>query len=72
MKKTQALFWVGEARRGRENISDEERPGRPPTARLDEILAYCFERDPQQLVDLRFPWGSRRRRLLLTCTKGLE
>jgi hypothetical protein len=42
MKKTQVFFWVGEVRPGRE---DEKRPGRPPTASLDEILAYRLERD---------------------------
>jgi hypothetical protein len=46
MKKSQISFAVGGVGRGRENLADEERPGRPPTASLDEILAYRLERDP--------------------------
>jgi hypothetical protein len=45
-KKTQILFWVEEVRRGQEDLSDEERPGRTPTTGLDEILTYRIERDP--------------------------
>jgi hypothetical protein len=36
MKKSQVLFWVGEVRRGREDLAGEERPGRPPTAGIDD------------------------------------
>jgi hypothetical protein len=36
------LLGGGEVRRGPEDLSDEERPGRPPTGGLDEILAYRF------------------------------
>jgi hypothetical protein len=46
MKKIQVFFWVGEVRRGREDLSDEERVGRLPTAGLDEILAHRLNRDP--------------------------
>jgi hypothetical protein len=39
MKKTQVVFSVAEVRRAREDLSDQERPGKPPTVGLDEILA---------------------------------
>jgi hypothetical protein len=46
MKKTQVFFWVAEVRRRRENLSDEERPGRSATPGFDEILAHRLARDP--------------------------
>jgi hypothetical protein len=47
MKKIQIFFWVGKVRRGREDLSDEERLGRPPVADFDEIIAFRLERDPR-------------------------
>jgi hypothetical protein len=38
----QVLF-VGEVRQWREDLSDEEGPGGPPTAGLNEIPAYGLE-----------------------------
>jgi hypothetical protein len=50
MKKTQELFWVADVRRGREELPDEERPERPPTLGLDEILAHHLEKDPHTTI----------------------
>jgi hypothetical protein len=50
MKKTQVFFSVAEVRRRRENLSDEERPGRPATPGLDEILAYRLARDSHTMT----------------------
>jgi hypothetical protein len=50
MKKTQVFFWVTEVRRWRNDLSDEERPGKPPTTGLDDILAHRLERDPHMMV----------------------
>jgi hypothetical protein len=36
MKKTEVYFWIAEARRGREDLFDEERPRRPFDIGLDE------------------------------------
>jgi hypothetical protein len=46
MKKNRVVG-VGEARRGREDLSDEERPGKLPTTGFSEILVDDLERDRQ-------------------------
>jgi histone-lysine N-methyltransferase SETMAR len=46
MKKTQVFYWVAEIRGGREDLSDERRPGRPPDVGIDTILAHRLEKDP--------------------------
>jgi hypothetical protein len=50
MKKTQVFFRVGEVRRERGDLSDEERPRIPLIAGLDQILAYRLERDQQTIA----------------------
>jgi hypothetical protein len=50
MKKTQVCFWIAEVRRGREDLSDHERPGRQPDISLDELSAHRIEADPQTTV----------------------
>jgi hypothetical protein len=71
MKKTQLLFWVGEIRRGRDDLSDEKKPGRPATASLDEILAYRLERDPQTTVRRLAASLGIWPQTVVACTKGL-
>jgi hypothetical protein len=46
MKKSQVFYWISEACRGRENISGEQRPGRPPEVGLDTILIHRLEMNP--------------------------
>jgi hypothetical protein len=46
MKKTQISFWIAEVRRGREDLSDDEQPGKPSDVDLDEVLAYRLEANP--------------------------
>jgi hypothetical protein len=46
MRKTQLYFWTAEARRDREDLSDDERTGRSPDVGLEEVLAHKLEADP--------------------------
>jgi hypothetical protein len=45
MKRTQMFYCVREIRSGREVLSDQLRPGRPPQIGLDTILAHKLELD---------------------------
>jgi hypothetical protein len=46
MKKTQMCYWVRETGSGREDLSDQPRPSRPPQIGLGTILADKLELDP--------------------------
>jgi hypothetical protein len=50
MNKTQVYFLIAEVRSGREDLSDEERPGRRLDIGLDEVLAHGLEADPHMMA----------------------
>jgi AcrR family transcriptional regulator len=50
MKRTQVFDWVRETRIGREDLSDQPRPGWAPQIGLDTILAQKLELDPHTTV----------------------
>jgi hypothetical protein len=50
MKKSQVFFWVEGVRRGREDLRDPKRPGRPSTVDFDSILAHKLEINPHTTV----------------------
>jgi hypothetical protein len=45
MKETQVYFWIAEVRRGREDLSEDERPERSLDIDLDEMRADRLEAD---------------------------
>jgi hypothetical protein len=44
-KKAKVHFWIPEVRKGREDLSDDERPGRPPNIGLGDVLVHRLEAD---------------------------
>jgi hypothetical protein len=50
IKKTQVFHWVWEIRAGREDLSDEARPGRPCQGNLDAVLAHELENINQTII----------------------
>jgi hypothetical protein len=46
LKRTQVYFWIGEVRRGRENLSDVKRLGRSADETLSDLVAGMYGEDP--------------------------
>jgi hypothetical protein len=71
MKKTQIVFGWAKFGEG-EKIFPMKRGPRHnlPTVLMKVWLIASGEIHIQQLADLQLLWGSRHKRLLLTCTKG--